>query len=110
MGRDTLPDLSGHQAVHHIAGLLHNRDLVPGLNQFSEVRFDRVVRHARERNALTSSHIAPGQNNVARLSDLFRVVVKRLVKVAEPEKHNGVRELFFDAKVLLAEWCCHRLQ
>src|SRR4051812_42664136 len=64
-----------------------------------------MVRHARHRDALVLRGGPRGQHDVAHARHDSRILVKRLVKVPQPEEDNGVGVLLLDLQVLLAEWC-----
>ena len=80
------------------------------LNEFGEIRFNRVILHSGEWHVLPGAHIAPGEDDVANSRNHFGIVVKRFVEIAKPKHDDGVGKLFFDAEVLLAERRCHRPQ
>jgi hypothetical protein len=86
-----------------VAGLVNDRDFVARGDEFAEIRFDRVMRHAREGHAFRPAHIARRQHDVAHFGHDARVVVKRFVKIAEAKQHQRAGETFFDAEVLLTD-------
>ena len=89
------------------ARLFGNGDFVPGLNQARQVRFGGMIRNACHRDTLSLAHIAARQHHLADIRDDTRIVVEGFVKIAQPEKDDGVRVLLLDTEVLLADWGSH---
>ena len=101
-GRDDADDLAVDEAfgLRRIARLLADGDLVAPLDEPGQVRLERVVRDAREGNALPAAHLPRGQRDLELPRDESRVIVERLVEVAHPEEQDGVLVLLLDAEVL----------
>ena len=68
-----------------IRRLLDNGNLMPGGDQPRQTTFDGVIRHARERNARAIAHFSAGEHDTSNLRNNPRVLVKGLVKIAEPK-------------------------
>ena len=99
--RDDADDLAPDQPPRrHLADLVADRHPVPLLDQPGDVPLGGVVRHAGHRDALAPADVAARQHDVERLRHDLRVVVERLVEVAQAEEEDGVRMARLDLQVL----------
>ena len=88
-------------ARRRVAELFDDHDGLALLHEPRQVRFERVVRHARHRNRRAGGLPARGQRDVEQPRGPLGVVVEELVEVAHPVEHELVRMLRLDAQVLL---------
>ena len=62
-----------------------------------------MVRDAGQRNLVALAHLPGGQHNLQLSGGDAGVLVKGLIEVAQPEEHDGLGVLLFDAEVLVAD-------
>ena len=72
--------------------LLADGDLVPGANQPRDVVLGRVVGNAAHRHGLALLLVARGEGDLQDARREDRVVVKKLVKVAQAEQQQRRRD------------------
>ena len=99
--RDDPHDLAPDQPPgRHLADLVADRHPVAVLDQPRDVPLGGVVRHAGHRDALAPPDVAAGQHDLERLGDEPRVLVERLVEVAQTEEEDRVRMARLHLQVL----------
>jgi len=101
--RDDADDLPLHEATLGLAELFTDRDLVPASDEPGDVRLRGVVRYASHRHALTLGDVPRRQHDVQFAGGNVGVLVKGLVKVAQPKEHDRVPVLALDLQVLAAD-------
>jgi hypothetical protein len=106
-GGDDTGDLPSNQPLREtrVLDLVADRHLVPFADQPSEVRLDRVVRHAGHRGPDPEGIRGPSREHDVQLArQEARIVPERLVEVpdAKEDEVSGVSGL--DALILLEEW------
>ncbi len=102
-GRDHADHFPPHQALPgHLTDLLADGHMVAFFDQPGQVVLDRVVGNAGHWHPGAFGHVARGEHDVQFPGGEFRVLVKRLVEIAQTEKHDRVRVLPFDIQILLA--------
>ena len=89
-----------------LAHLLGDGDAVAFFDEAGDVALDGVVRDAGHRDAHPLGHRARGQNEVEFAGGGPGVLVKSLVKVAQPKENDGVRVLGLDLEILFADGGC----
>ena len=116
-------DHPDHLALHrsfaggHIAYLLANRHRLTQLDEFGQIIFNRMKRHARHGNGLASCLTAVGQGDVHQASGTLGIFKEHFIKVTHAVENQGVRKIRLDAQVLLhhgrvgtqVERVCHGL-
>lgn len=85
-----------------LAQLLGNSHRVPGREETAKIIIERVMRDARHRNAAVAAERPAGQGDPGIPCDDLRVLVERLIEIAEPVEENRVRVLRFELQVLPA--------
>ena len=117
-GRHHPDDVPLHQSLGggRVLHLLADGHLVPLGNEPGDVRFAGVVRDAAHGDLLLGGLfgvlVPGGQRQIQLFGSKLRIIGKHFVKVAQPEKQNGIRVVLFDLQVLLhhgGQFCqgCH---
>jgi len=102
-GGDHAGDLAGDEAVDRRgADLLADGDVVAFFDQAGYVVLGGMVRDAGHRDALVLGYRAAGQHQVKLTGGDLGVLVERLVKIAQAEEDDRIRELALDVQVLAA--------
>jgi hypothetical protein len=86
-----------------VLDLVAEGDTQAGLQQPANVTLIRVVRHAGERKTLPFPQFPRGEGDAENRRDALGVLSEGLVKVAEPEKDDGVGMLPLDPEVLVED-------
>ena len=99
--RDDADDLAPHQllGLGRVLGLVGDRDLVAGVQQFGDVAGGGVVGEAAHRHAVLAL-AAAGERQAQQGARGFGVAVEHLVEISQAEKYYRVRVAFFDGVVL----------
>ena len=102
-GRDHTHHLAFNRAFAggHVADLLANRHRLAELDQFGQIAFKRMKRHARHLDRLAVRYAAFCERDVEQARGLFSIGKKHLVKVAHAVEQQRVRVPGLDGKVLL---------
>ena len=83
-----------------IADLLANGDRVSEFEEFGEVLFCGMIRHAGHFDWLTIGRAARGQRNAENARGLHRIVKKQFVKITHAIKQQRIRMVCFNAQIL----------
>jgi hypothetical protein len=103
-GRDHAHDLALHESVLRlVTRLLADGNLVPFGDKARDVILGGVVWHTCHRDAFAFRDGARGQHQIEFAGDELRVVVKRLVEIAQAKEDDDMGISFFDAQILRAD-------
>ena len=96
-------DLAPHQPLRRrrILDLVADRHAKPVLDQLRDVPLGRVIWHPAHRRLRRVAAVTRRQNEIEQRRRALRILVEHLVKIAEPVKENGIRDLALDLEVLL---------
>ena len=101
-GRDYAHDFAADEFFAG-AGFLHliaDGYAVPGADQPRDVAFRGVIGNAAHRDRLALFAIARGQSDLQQARGHLRVVVEKLVEIAQAEKQQRLRMLLLDGVIL----------
>ena len=85
------------------ADLLANGDFVTGRDEAGDVAIRGVMGDAGHGNADALAHLAAGEHDVQDARRDLRVLLERLVEIAEAKEEDGVGEAALDLEILAAD-------